>query len=156
MSGHPVGWVSVEGAGASCALVLGYVSIKPRVSQCVWVNREIQHSRHGTTGYKPRQFADLINSSWIQGIINKVLEKYRLTCWVTEMAESTAIPIKTIDGTAYKSRRFETNILLERKKVLGIANGTQEAPDANDGTELEASMKQHGIAWSTILLGMER
>jgi len=72
------------------------------------------------------------------------------------MAESTAIPIKTIDGTAYKSRRFETNILLERKKVLGIANGTQEAPDANDGTELEASMKQHGIAWSTILLGMER
>jgi len=40
--------------------------------------------------------------------------------------------------------------------ILGIVDGTEEAPDAKDGTEFKAWKKQHGIARSTILLAMER
>jgi len=72
------------------------------------------------------------------------------------MAESTAITIKKFDGTDYKSWSLEIEILLEQKQVLGIADGTEEAPDAKDGTEFKAWKKQHGIARSTILLAMER
>jgi hypothetical protein len=72
------------------------------------------------------------------------------------MAESTAITIKKFDGLDYKSWSLETEILLEQKHVLGIVDGTEEAPDAKDRTELKEWKKQHGIARSTILLAMER
>jgi len=73
-----------------------------------------------------------------------------------KMAESTAISIKKFDGTDSKSWSLEVEILLEKKQVLGIVDGTEEAPDAKNGTEFKAWKKQHGIAWSTILLVMER
>jgi len=72
------------------------------------------------------------------------------------MAKSTAISIKKFDGTDYKSWSLEIEILLEQKQVLSIVDGTEEAPDAKDGTEFKAWKKQHGIAQSTILLAMER
>jgi len=72
------------------------------------------------------------------------------------MAESTAISIKKFDGTEYKSWSLEVEILLEQKQVLGIVDGTEEAPDAKDGTEFKAWKNQYGIARSTILLAMER
>jgi hypothetical protein len=72
------------------------------------------------------------------------------------MAESTGITIKKFDGTDYKSWSLEIEILLEQKQVLGIIDGTEEAPDAKDGTQFKAWKKQHGIARSTILLAMER
>jgi len=72
------------------------------------------------------------------------------------MAESTAITTKKCDGTDYKSWRLEIEILLERKQVLGIVDGTEEAPDATDAQEFKAWKKQHGIAWSTVFLAMER
>jgi len=72
------------------------------------------------------------------------------------MAESTAISIKKFDGTDYKSWSLEIEILWEQKQVLGIVDGTEEAPNAKDGTEFKAWKKQHGIARSTILLAMER
>jgi len=72
------------------------------------------------------------------------------------MAESTAITIKKFDGTEYKSWSLEIEILLEQKQVLGIVDGTEEAPDPKDATEFKAWKKQHGIARSTILLAMER
>jgi len=70
------------------------------------------------------------------------------------MAESTAISIKKFDGMDYKSWSLEVEILLEQKQVLGIVDGTEEAPE--DATELKSWKKQHGIARSTILLAMER
>jgi len=70
------------------------------------------------------------------------------------MAESTVISIKKFDGTDYKSWSLEVEILLEQKQVLGIVDGTEEAPD--DATELKSWKKQHGIARSTILLAVER
>jgi len=73
-----------------------------------------------------------------------------------KIAESTAIPIKKLDGMDYKSWSFKIEILLEQKQVLGIVDGTEEALDANDGTEIKAWRKQPGIAWATILLVMER
>jgi hypothetical protein len=70
------------------------------------------------------------------------------------MAESTVFTIQKFDDTEYNSWRLEIKLLLERKQVLGIVIGTEEAPDANDGTECKAWKKQHGIARSTILLAM--
>jgi hypothetical protein len=99
----------------------------------------------------------LTNSTRIYGIIDTVSEEYRLdACTDDKMAESTAITIKKFDGTDYKSWSLEIEILLEQKQVLGIVDGTEEAPDAKDGTEFKAWKKQHGIARSTILLAMER
>jgi len=72
------------------------------------------------------------------------------------MAESTAITIKKFHGTDCKSWSLEIEILLEQKQVLGIVDGTEEAPDAKDRTEFKAWKKQHGISRSTILLAMER
>jgi len=75
------------------------------------------------------------------------------------MAELTAITIKKFDGTDYKSWSLEIDILLEQQEVLGIVDGTEEAPDAKnakDATEFKAWKKQHRIAWLTILLVMER
>jgi hypothetical protein len=43
---------------------------------------------------------------------------------------------------------------LEQKQVLGIVDGTEEAPE--DATEVKSWKKQHGIAQSTILLAMGR
>jgi hypothetical protein len=57
------------------------------------------------------------------------------------MADSTAFTIKKFDGTDYKSWSLEIEILLEQKQVLGIVNSTEEAPDANDGTELKSWKK---------------
>jgi len=71
------------------------------------------------------------------------------------MAESTAITITKFDGTDYMSRSLEIEILLEQKEVLGIVDGTEEAPDAKEGTEFKAWKTQHGITRSTILLAME-
>ena len=45
------------------------------------------------------------------------------------MAESTAISIKKFDGMDYKSWSLEVEILLEQKQVLGIVDGTEEAPE---------------------------
>jgi len=70
------------------------------------------------------------------------------------MAESTAITITKFDGTDYKSWSLEIEILLEQKQVLGIVDGTEEAPE--DVTELKSWKKQHGIARSTIFLAMEK
>jgi len=70
------------------------------------------------------------------------------------MTESTAISIKKFHGTDYKSWSLEVEILLEQKQVLGIVDGTEEAPE--NTTELKSWKKQHGIARSTILLAMER
>jgi hypothetical protein len=70
------------------------------------------------------------------------------------MAKSTVISIKKFDGTDYKSRTLEVEILLEQKQVLAIVDGTEEAPE--DATELKSWKKQHGIARSTILLVIER
>jgi len=75
------------------------------------------------------------------------------------MAESTAVSIKKFDGTDYKSWSLEVEIILEQKQVLGIVDGTEEAPDAKnakDVTEFKALQKQHGIARLPILLMMER
>ena len=75
------------------------------------------------------------------------------------MAGSTAISIKKFDCTDYKSWSLEVEILLEQKQVLGIVDGTEEAPDAKnakDMTGFKAWKQQHGIARSTILLVMER
>jgi hypothetical protein len=72
------------------------------------------------------------------------------------MAESTAITIKKFDRTEYKSWSLEIEMVLEQKQVLGIVDGTEEAPDAKDGTEFKAWQMQHGIARSTILLAIER
>jgi hypothetical protein len=70
------------------------------------------------------------------------------------MAESTVFTIQKFDDTEYNSWRLEIKLLLERKQVLGIVDGTEEAPDANDGTECKAWKKQYGITRSTILLAM--
>jgi len=72
------------------------------------------------------------------------------------MAESTAIMIKKFDGTDYKSWSLEIEILLEQKQVLGIVDGTEEAPDGKDRSDFTAWKKRHGIARSTILLTMKR
>jgi len=84
-----------------------------------------------------------------------VSEEYRPDpCTDDKMAESTATSIKKFDGTDYKSWSLEIEILLEQKEVLGIVDGTEEAPE--DATELKSWKRQHGIARSTILLAMER
>jgi len=41
------------------------------------------------------------------------------------MAESTTISIKKFDGSDYKRWSLEIEILLERKPVLGIVDGTR-------------------------------
>jgi len=53
-------------------------------------------------------------------------------------------------------RRTRRYILLVLKQVFGIVDGTEEAPDAKDGTEFTAWKMQHGNAQLTILLAMER
>jgi Holliday junction resolvase-like predicted endonuclease len=72
------------------------------------------------------------------------------------MSESTAISIKTFDGTDYKSRSLEIDILMEQKQVLGSVNVSEEAPDVMDVTEFETWEKQHDIVQSTILLAVKR
>jgi len=72
------------------------------------------------------------------------------------MAELTAITIMKFDGTDYKSWSLVIDILLEQKQVLSIVDGTEEAPHPKDGTDFKLWKKQHGVAWSTILLAMER
>jgi hypothetical protein len=52
------------------------------------------------------------------------------------MAESAVISIKTFDGTDFKTWTLEVAILLEQKQVLGIVDGTKEAPE--DATELKS------------------
>jgi len=75
-------------------------------------------------------------------------------CTKHKMAESTAFSIKNFDGMDYTSCSLEVEILLEQKPVLGIVDGTEEAPE--DTTELRSWKKQHGMARCIILLAMER
>jgi len=115
-----------------------------------------QDTGHRTTGYEPGHFADLTNSTRIAASSTR---SWRSTdrldaCTDDKMAESTAISIKKFDGTDCKSWSLEVEILLEQKQVLGIVDGTEEAPE--DATELKSWKKQHGMARSTILLAMER
>jgi hypothetical protein len=70
------------------------------------------------------------------------------------MADSTPMSIEKFDGTDFNSWSLEVEILLEQMQVLGIVDGTEEAPE--DTTELKSWKKQNGIAQSTILLAMER
>jgi hypothetical protein len=114
--------------------------------------------RFSTTGYEPGHFADLTNSTRIAASSTQSRSSTdRLdTCTDDKMAESTAISIKKFDGTDYKSWSVEIEILLEQKQVLGIVDGTEEAPDTTDATEFKVWKKQHGITLSTILLAMER
>jgi len=79
-----------------------------------------------------------------------------LTRSVTKIAELTAISITKLHGMDCQSWCLEIEILLKQKQVLSIVDGTEEALDANDGTEFEAWKKQHETAWLTILLAMER
>jgi hypothetical protein len=72
------------------------------------------------------------------------------------MAKLRVISIKKFEGPDYMSWSFEIQILFEQKEVLGIVDGTEEAPDVEDRTEFQPWKKQHGIAQSTILLVMER
>jgi len=53
-----------------------------------------------------------------------------------------------------QQQEFGNRILLERKQVLGIVDGTEEVPDTMDRTEFKLLIKQHRIARSTILLVM--
>jgi len=69
------------------------------------------------------------------------------------MAQSTAISMRKFDGTDYKSRSLEVEILLEQQQVLSIVEGSEEAPEA--ATELKSWKKLHRIVRSTILLAME-
>jgi hypothetical protein len=71
-----------------------------------------------------------------------------------KLAESTAISIKKFDRTDYKSWSLEVEILLEQKQVLGIVDGTEEAPE--DATELKSWKQQHEIAQPSSLLAKER
>ena len=75
---------------------------------------------------------------------------------------STAITIAKFNGSNYKQWAGEMALLLEQKQVYGIIEGYDERPELpGDGaTEKQKEahrewMKQHGIARSTILLGME-
>jgi hypothetical protein len=77
-------------------------------------------------------------------------------CTDDKIPESTAISINKFDGTEYKSWSLDGEILSEQKQILGIGDGTDETPDAQDGTQFKASNKDNGIARSTILLLMER
>jgi len=52
------------------------------------------------------------------------------------MAVSTAISIKKFEGTDYKSWSLEVEIHLEQKQVLGIVEGTEEALDAKNATDV--------------------
>jgi len=159
--GHHVGWFWVERGGAACTLVVVYMSI--RLSETVSEFRSIQRFRtqdtgHRTTGYEPGNFTDLTNSTPIAASSTRSRRSTdRLdTCTDDMMAESTAITIKKFDGADYKSWSLEIEILFEQKQVLGIVDGTEEAPDSKDRTEFKARKKQHGIARSTILLAIER
>ena len=75
---------------------------------------------------------------------------------------STAITIAKFNGSNYKQWSGEMALLLEQKQVYGIIEGYDEKPGVpGDGaTEKQREvyrewMKHHGIARSTILLGME-
>ena len=65
------------------------------------------------------------------------------------------ISITKFDGTDYNRCSFEIKILSKQKQVLGIFDGTEEAPDVKYRTEFKAWKKQYGIAHLTILLAME-
>jgi hypothetical protein len=58
-----------------------------------------------------------------------------------KLAESTAISIKKFGGTDYQRWSSEVESLLEQKQVLGIVDGTEEAPE--DARELKSWKKQH-------------
>jgi hypothetical protein len=96
---------------------------------------KLRHHRHG-----------------LGGILTDTLDN----CTGDKKAESTAISIKKFDCTDYKTWTLEVDILFEQKQVLGIVDGTDEAPDANNATKFKAWKRQHGIVQSTILLVMER
>jgi len=130
--GHHVVWIRVMRRGTACTLDFVYVSIRLRGSQWVQVNREIQHSGHNTTGCEPGHFADLTNLTQIAASLTiSPRSKDRLDgCTGNKMAELTVILIRKFDGTNYKCRSLEIEMLSEENEVLGIVDGTEEAPDA--------------------------
>jgi hypothetical protein len=75
---------------------------------------------------------------------------------------STTITITKFNGTNYAQWATEMALLLEQKAVYGIIKGYDDKPDepaANATTTEKAAFKdwmnRHGVARSTIRLGME-
>jgi len=75
---------------------------------------------------------------------------------------STTITITKFNGTNYAQWATEMGLLLEQKQVYGIIKGYNDKPEeqAANATATEKAafkdwMNRHGVAWSTILLGME-
>ena len=73
------------------------------------------------------------------------------------------ITIPTFNGTNYAQWATEMALLLEQKQVYGIIKGYDDKPEepAANATATEKAafkdwMNRHGVARSTILLGMER
>jgi len=75
---------------------------------------------------------------------------------------STTITITKFNGTNYAQWATEMALLLEQKQVYGIIKGYDDKPEepAANATATEKAafkdwMNRHGVARSTILLGME-
>jgi len=75
---------------------------------------------------------------------------------------STTITITKFNGTNYAQWATEMALLLEQKQVYGIIKGYEDKPEepAADATTTEMAafkdwMNHHGVARSTILLGMK-
>jgi hypothetical protein len=76
---------------------------------------------------------------------------------------STTITITKFNGSNYAQWRTEMALLLEQKQVYGIIKGYDHKPEepAANATAIEKAafkdlMNRHGVARSTILLGIER
>lgn len=87
--------------------------------------------------------------------MNMVSEEYRVTRYVTYLAQSTSISIEWFVGTDSRSWSLESPILLEEKQVLGIFNSAVKALDMLDTTKGNAWMELNGMAWWTILLRIQ-
>jgi len=75
---------------------------------------------------------------------------------------STTITITKFNGTKYAQWATEMALLLEQKQVYGIIKGYDDKPEepaanttATEKAALKDWMNRHGVARSTILLGME-
>jgi hypothetical protein len=75
---------------------------------------------------------------------------------------STTITITMFNGTNYAQWATEMALLLEQKQVYGIIKGYDEKPEepaanvtAREKAAFKDWMNRHGVARSTILLGME-
>jgi len=75
---------------------------------------------------------------------------------------STTITITKFNGTNYTQWATEMALLLEQKQVYGIIQGYDDKPEeqaanatATEKAAFKDGMNRHGVARSTILLGME-